>query len=244
MKIRMVAVVGIFVLMGVVMSMAVAGRPALVSHATDYVAVPITPVVYDGSEVQVGLQQSNGQWATMTVDQRLPCLGRITVDVPHVATVQVRLRGNEPEWQNVPVPFESLRRTFTTRILVVPTDAVIHEAQLNAPTTGRTLLIESNTQWPLALVESPGTTPVRVDMSPATQQIVQIILRLLNISNVDLSNLKGEIPNVYLRWITVGEEGRATCFVPDPEHETPPSTKDSQRVRLIGIGGHHVAPVF
>lgn len=241
MRMRLIGVIAVLVLMSVLMSIAVGARPSPLPQATDYVAVPTSAVVYDGSEVQVGLQKPDGQWATMTVDQRLPCLGRIVVDVPYIATVQVRLRGNEPEWQNVPVTFESLRRTFTTRILVVPADAVIYEAQLNVPTAGRTVLIESDTQWPLAVVESVGTTPVRIDMPPATQQIVQIILRLLNISDVDLNNLKGEIPNVHLRWITIGREGRATCVVPDPQHRTPPATKDFQRVRLISVGGHHVA---
>jgi hypothetical protein len=211
------------------------GRPSM-PNGTEYMAVPIIPVVYDGSDVQVGLQLPDGNWATSTIDQRFPCLGKIVVDIPYIATVQVHLNGSEPEWQEVPVTFDSLGQTFTTRILVVPQNEVINEMQLNVPMAGQALQIQSGNQWPLAVVEMAGTTPLRVDVPPATQQILQVILNLLNIGDVDLADIKGEIPNAHVRWITIGDDGRAAFMAPDPDHVDQVTGQDSQRVRVMGAG--------
>jgi len=214
-----------------------------------YTAVPSTPVVYDGTKVQVGLQLPDGSWATRTIDQRFPCLGRISASVPIFSTVEVHLAGSDPEWQEVPVEFRDINQIHTTRLLVVPEDWIINEMQMNMPSAGRILHVESETRSPIAVVESVGATPLEIQLPAATRQILTMLLHMFpggGNMNLDDALNQAEIPNVHLRWIPISEGGRAEFVSPDPNLPLPLQQKlgtlESVRVRVVGAGFHRLVP--
>jgi hypothetical protein len=212
-----------------------------------YTAVPSTPVAYDGSKVQVGLQLPDGSWATRNIDQRFPCLGKISATVPIFSTAEVHLTGTEPEWQEVPVEFNDVNQTYTTHILVVPEDWVIDDMQVNTPSTGRTLHLESEKSSPVAVVEYVGTTPLQVNLPTASRQILSILLNMFG-HNADLDGLldQAEVPNIHVRWIPVSGQGPAEFVSPDPNLPTQLKGKlgetEKVRVHIIGAGSHMLVP--
>jgi len=227
----------------------ISSPPLAAQGSPSYLAVPTTPVVYDRSKVQVGLQLPDGNWAMRTIDQRFPCLGKISASVPMFSTVDVHLTGAEPQWVEVPVEFTDIGQTHTTRLLVVPEDWVINEVQMNVPSAGRSLGVESETRFPVAVVESVGTTPVEIQLPAATSQLLSMFLHLFpGGDGMDLEDAldQAEIPNLHVRWIPVSEDGRADIVSPDPNLPAQLQEKlgelEKVRVRIIGAGSQRLVP--
>jgi hypothetical protein len=212
--------------------------------------VPRTPVVCEGAGVPVGLQLPDGTWKTRTIDQRLPLnLGMISATVPLVATVTVALTGSEPEWQELPVSFRDLNQTYTTRILVVPEHWTIGEIRLNVPSTGEIIRVESDTTFPVAVVEYVGATPLQVELPGAIEQSVRNFFNSFA-GGEDLDLDQGlnhpKVPNIHVRWFPVSEDGRVQFISPDPdlprELQQQLSGTETVRVCIIGAGSLKLRP--
>ncbi|RMG54804.1 MAG: hypothetical protein D6723_04245 [Acidobacteria bacterium] len=217
--------------------------PRAVQEPEELTVVPRTPVVYEGMRIQAGLQLPDGTWKTRPVQQRIPCIGKITAGIPIFSAVQVEQVGSGPEWKEVPIEFKDIERTFTTRVLIVPTEGVIDDLQVNVPAAGRLLRIEAETAAPIAVMELVGETTLELELPRITREIAKIVLNILDLRrniNLDEALSQLEIPNMHLRWIPVSAEGIVEFVSPDPN--MPPGLQqqlanmDTVRIHIIGAG--------